>query len=142
MNPCARPATRRGARRQPQRTAAATTASAPGRGSTLGTVTAALQVGRSAAVPDQAIEHRSTDHRAVITGAQLSVISAKPSTATAAQTSNPHSRPGAHRLPAGSFFGGFRTPALGSAARFNDRPASETLPVTSRSAQSSKSVGF
>jgi hypothetical protein len=78
-------------------------------------------------VPDQAIEHRSTDHPAVTTGAQLSVISAKPSTATAAQTSNPHSRPGAHRLPAGSFFGGFRTPALGSAARFNDRPASETL---------------
>ena len=47
-------------------------------------------------VPDQAIEHRSTDHPAVITGAQLSLISAKPSTATAAQTSNPHSRPGAH----------------------------------------------
>ena len=78
-------------------------------------------------VPDQAIEHRSTDHPAVITGAQLSPISAKPSTATAAQTSNPHSRPAAHRLPAGSFFGGFRTPALGSAARFNDRPVSETL---------------
>jgi hypothetical protein len=34
------------------------------------------------------------------------------------------------RLPAGSFFGGFRTPALGSAARFNDRPASETLLVS------------
>ena len=84
-------------------------------------------------VPDQAIEHRSTDHPAVITGAQLSPISAKPSTATAAQTSNPHSRPAAHRLPAGSFFGGFRTPALGSAARFNDRPASETLHGSCRS---------
>ena len=62
-------------------------------------------------VPDQAIEHRSSDHPAVITGAQLSAILAKPSTATAAQTSNRHSRPGAHRLPAGSFIGGFRTPA-------------------------------
>ena len=78
-------------------------------------------------VPDQAIEHRSSGHPAVITGAQLSAIAAKPSTATAAQTSNPHSRPGAHRLPAGYFFGGFRTPALGSAARVNDPPASETL---------------
>ena len=78
-------------------------------------------------VPDQAIEHRSSGHPAVITGAQLSAIAAKPSTGTAAQTSNPHSRPGAHRLPAGSFFGGFRTPALGSAARVNDPPASETL---------------
>ena len=78
-------------------------------------------------VPDQAIEHRSSGHPAVITGAQLSAIAAKPSTATTAQTSNPHSRPGAHRLPAGSFFGGFRTPALGSAARVNDPPASETL---------------
>jgi hypothetical protein len=93
-------------------------------------------------VPDQAIEHRSTDHPAVITGAQLSVISAKPSTATAAQTSNPHSRPGAQRLPAGSFFGGFRTPALGSAARFNDRPASETLHGSGRSATSGKSAGL
>src|SRR5262249_20233872 len=32
--------------------------------------------------------------------------------------------------PAGSFFGGFRTPALGSAARFNATPASETLHVS------------
>src|SRR5262249_26016521 len=62
-------------------------------------------------VPDQAIEHRSSDHSAVITGAQLSAIFAKLSTATAAQTSNRHSRSGAHRLPAGSFIGGFRTPA-------------------------------
>ena len=41
----------------------------------------------------------------------LGDLLAKPSTATAAQTSNRHSRPGAHRLPAGSFIGGFRTPA-------------------------------
>src|SRR5262249_26352623 len=62
-------------------------------------------------VPDQAIEHHSSDYSAVITGAQLSAIFAKLSTTTAAQTSNRHNRPGAHRLPAGSFIGGFRTPA-------------------------------
>src|SRR5439155_21391641 len=37
------------------------------------------------------------------------------------------------RFPAGSFFGGFRTPALGAPARFNDRPASETLHDSRRS---------
>src|SRR6516162_9252562 len=31
------------------------------------------------------------------------------------------------RPPAGSFFGGFRTPALATAVQIDDRPASETL---------------
>src|SRR5262249_40589816 len=73
-------------------------------------------------VPDQAIEHHSSDHSAVIPGAQLSAVFAKPSTATAAQTSNPHSRPAAHRLPAGSFIGGFPTPAPYSGVN-HSRPA-------------------
>ena len=37
---------------------------------------------------------------------------ASASPAKAAAPSNPHRRPTAHRLPAGSFLGGFRTPAL------------------------------
>ena len=37
---------------------------------------------------------------------------AKPSRCNAAAEPNPHRRPTAQRLPAGSFFGGFRTPAL------------------------------
>ena len=36
---------------------------------------------------------------------------AKPSPSNAAAEPNPHRRPTAYRLPAGSFFGGFRTPA-------------------------------
>jgi hypothetical protein len=36
---------------------------------------------------------------------------AKPSPANAAARPNPHRRPAARRCPAGSFFGGFRTPA-------------------------------
>ena len=62
-------------------------------------------------VLNQAVGHGSSGQSAVITGLPLSAILAKPSTATAAHTSNRHSRPGAHCLPAGSFIGGFRTPA-------------------------------
>src|SRR3546814_9021670 len=40
--------------------------------------------------------------------------------------SNPHRRLTAHPPPAGSFLGGFRTPAS-SALTHHDRPASETL---------------
>src|SRR5262249_38891407 len=38
------------------------------------------------------------------------------------------------RLPAGSFFGGFRTPAPHPASTANESPASETLTVCGRSA--------
>jgi hypothetical protein len=62
-------------------------------------------------VPNQAIAHRSSGHSAVITGPQLSAIFAKPSLTTAAPAPNPHRPPSAHRLPAGSFIGGFPTPA-------------------------------
>ena len=44
--------------------------------------------------------------------AQLSAIVRKPSPGNAAAAPNPHRRPTAHRLPAGSVIGGFRTPAL------------------------------
>ena len=44
----------------------------------------------------------------------------------AATPLNPHRRPTAHRFPAGSFFGGFRTPALYPVDR-SPGPASETL---------------
>src|SRR5262245_59776731 len=53
-------------------------------------------------------------------------FSSKPSPGNAAAEPNPHSRPIAHQLPAGSFFGGFRTPAP-SASTAHTRPASETL---------------
>src|SRR5207245_4802603 len=62
-------------------------------------------------VPNQAIELRSSGLSAVISGAQLSAIVAKPSPTTAAPAPNPHRPPSAHRLPAGSFIGGFLTPA-------------------------------
>src|SRR5215472_9971682 len=41
-----------------------------------------------------------------------SAVLPKPSPTKASAAPNPHRRPNAHRFPAGSFFGGFRTPAL------------------------------
>ena len=46
----------------------------------------------------------------------------------------PIRRPSAHRFPAGSFFGAFRTPAPYPASIAHARPASETLPVSGHSA--------
>jgi Putative transposase/Transposase zinc-binding domain len=60
---------------------------------------------------DQALSGAGKARSAVISGFQLSPISAKPSSANAAARPNPHRRPTARRSPAGSFFGGFRTPA-------------------------------
>src|SRR5215813_7877765 len=60
--------------------------------------------------------------------------SSKPSPGNAAAEPNPHSRPTAHQLPAGSFFGGFRTPAP-SGSTAHTRPASETLHDTGRSTE-------
>jgi hypothetical protein len=48
--------------------------------------------GRSRTNPHQAIEYRSNAQSAIISALQLSAIFAKPSTATAAPTPNPHSR--------------------------------------------------
>ena len=45
-------------------------------------------------------------------GFQLSAIFTKPSAGNAAAATNPHRRSSVHRFPAGSFFQGFRTPAL------------------------------
>ena len=54
--------------------------------------------------------------------------SRKPSLRKAAAASNPHSRPTARRPPAGSFLGGFRTPAPYTGPIARAGPASETLP--------------
>ena len=63
-------------------------------------------------VLDQAVEYGTSGQSAIISGFQLSAILGKPSLAKAAATPNPHRRPSSHCFPAGSFFGGFRTPAL------------------------------
>ena len=61
-------------------------------------------------VLNHTVEHGSSGQSAIISGFHLSPILGRPSLAKAAATQNPH-RPTAHRCPAGSFFGGFRTPA-------------------------------
>ena len=53
----------------------------------------------------------------------------------AAAASNPHSRPTARRSPAGSFIGGFRTPAPYTGPIARAGPASETLPEGGPSAR-------
>jgi hypothetical protein len=75
---------------------------------------------------------RSSGQSAVISAAQLSAILAKPPSATAAPAPNPHRRPSFHRLPAGSFIGGFRTPPSYPARSLTPGPASETLHVSGR----------
>src|SRR5215472_6715161 len=75
----------------------------------------------------QPVNYRSRGQSALISGFPLSAILGKPFPAKAADTPNPHRRPNAHRFPAGSFFGGFRTPALYPGSTARDAPASETL---------------
>jgi hypothetical protein len=62
--------------------------------------------------PNQPIEHGTSHQFSIISGFQLSAIVRKPSLGNAAAAPNPHRRSSAHRFPAGSFFGGFRTLAL------------------------------
>lgn len=61
---------------------------------------------------DQAVAHVSSGQSAVKTGFAPSAIPIKPSPGKLAAAPNPHRRPSLHRFSAGSFFGGFRTPAL------------------------------
>jgi len=63
-------------------------------------------------VLNHAVEHGSSGRSAIISGFQLSAIFTKPSAGNAAAATNPHRRSSVHRFPAGSFFQGFRTPAL------------------------------
>ena len=58
--------------------------------------------------------HRAQQQRPIRNHQRLSALSDLRKTIPGHSRSapNPHSRPGVHRLPAGSFFGGFRTPAL------------------------------
>src|SRR5260370_42351441 len=63
-------------------------------------------------VLNRAVGHGSSGQSAVTIGFPLSAIPRKPSPGKLAAAPNPHRRPGPHRSPAGSFFGGFPTPAL------------------------------
>jgi len=63
-------------------------------------------------VPNQPVEDDASHQFAIISGFQLSAISTKPSAGNPAVATNPHRRSSVHRFPAGSFFRGFRTPAL------------------------------
>src|SRR5262249_24985911 len=91
---------------------------------------------------NQTVEYKSNAQSVIISGFQLSAILRKTSPAKAADPPNPHRQPTAHRLPAGSFFGGFPTPApyTGSIARAG--PASETLHVSRHSATCGRSARF
>ena len=89
---------------------------------------------------DQTVECKSNAQSAIITGFQLSAILEKASPAKAAAPPNSHRRPSVYRFPAGSFFGGFPTPApdTGSIARAG--PASETLHESGRSRDGDRSA--
>ena len=63
-------------------------------------------------VPNQPVEDDASRQFAIISGFQLSAILTKPSAGNAAAATNPHRRSSVYRFPAGSFFRGFRTPAL------------------------------
>src|SRR5262252_5022287 len=63
-------------------------------------------------VLDQAVGRVSTGQSTVVTGFQLSPIWPQSSHGKVTAAPNPHRRAGPHRSPAGSFFGGFPTPAL------------------------------
>src|SRR6516164_8846893 len=72
-------------------------------------------------------DHRSSDKiaAAVVPLPPTTPVNASP--AQAAASSNPHSHQPPTRRPAGSFLGGFRTPALRERANSTTGPASETL---------------
>src|SRR6516162_8018713 len=85
--------------------------------------------GHHGLILNHTVEHGSSGQSAIISGFHLSPILGKPSLAKAATTPNSHRRPTAYRCPAGSFFGGFRTPAS-IPVNHSRRPASETLHVS------------
>jgi hypothetical protein len=60
----------------------------------------------------QTLLGHSSGQSAIISSFQRSAILRKPLPAKPAPTPNPHRQPSTHRFPAGSFFAGFRTPAL------------------------------
>jgi len=85
--------------------------------------------GHHGLVLNHTVERGSSGQSAIISGFHLSPILGRPSLAKAAATQNPH-RPTAHRYPAGSFFGGFPTPAPITRSIARAGPASETLHET------------
>jgi hypothetical protein len=76
-------------------------------------ILAAASANRASPTSPQS-RRRARQQRSIRSHKRLSALAilGKLSPRKAAATSNPHRRPGAHRFPAGSFFGGFRTPAL------------------------------
>src|SRR6516162_11691178 len=81
-------------------------------------------------IVDQAKIAQPTAAAAANSLPRSSLPSTTPANASATQAaapSNPHRRQPSTRRPAGSFLGGFRTPALGAHANSHDGPASETL---------------
>jgi hypothetical protein len=71
-----------------------------------------VPAGHHRPAPNQPVEYDASHQFAIISGLQLSAILTKPSPRNAAAATNPHRRSSVHRFPAGSFFRGFRTPAL------------------------------
>jgi hypothetical protein len=67
--------------------------------------------GHLALVLNHTVKHRSSDHSPSIASFQLSAILRKPSPGKLAAAPNPIDGQVLTRFPAGSFFGGFRTPA-------------------------------
>jgi hypothetical protein len=63
-------------------------------------------------VLNQPVSDNPSHQFAIISGFQLSAIFTKPSAGNPAAATNPHRQSSVHRFPAGSFFRGFRTPAL------------------------------
>jgi hypothetical protein len=78
-------------------------------------------------VPRQRAEYDASHQFVTISGFQLSAVFTKASAGNAAAATKPHRRSRVHRSPAGSFFQGFRTPALYPHRPLVLRPASETL---------------
>src|SRR5205823_7289295 len=72
------------------------------------------------------VECSGGDQFSIMDGSPPATTPPSPPLAEAAARSNPHRRQTARQRPAGSFLGGFRTPAL------HHGPASETLHESSR----------
>src|SRR4029077_13299561 len=89
-------------------------------------------------VLDQAVGRVSTGQSTLVPGFQLSAIWPKSFHGKVAAPPNLHRRAGPHRFPAGSFFGGFPTPAPYTGSIAPAGPASQTLPDSGPSPRSKK----
>jgi hypothetical protein len=87
------------------------------------------------------LHHRPSDKITTATAALPPTSPATASPSQAAASSNPHSRQPPTRRPAGSFLGGFRTPALRARMDSYDGPVSETLVWTAPASQGLVAAG-